>query len=130
MKTLCIDTSAYSNFKAGHPQAIDVLRQCRSVAVPSIVLGELRAGFRLGTRYEKNECELRAFLSNPAVQVLDVDDDAAHNYAEIVVELRRKGTPIPTNDIWIAALAMREGATVLTFDAHFNAIGRLAVMQL
>ena len=130
MKTLCLDTSAYSNFKAGHPQTAEVITQCRSVTVPAVVLGELRAGFRLGTRYEKNESELREFLSNPAVRVLDVDNDAAHNYAEIVVELRRKGTPIPTNDIWIAALAMREGATVLTFDAHFDTIGSLAVLRL
>jgi len=98
--------------------------------VPAVVLGELRAGFRLGTRYEKNESELRTFLSNPVVRVLDVDDDAAHNYAEIVVALRKKGTPMPTNDIWIAALAMREGATVLTFDAHFESITRLAVLRL
>jgi predicted nucleic acid-binding protein len=125
-----LDTSAYSNFKAGHPEVVDLITRSRSLTVPSIVLGELLAGFKLGTRYEKNESDLRAFLSNPAVRVLDVDSDAAHSYAEIVVELRRKGTPIPTNDIWIAALAMREGATVLTFDAHFDTISRLAVLRL
>ncbi len=130
MKRLCIDTCAYSNFKAGHTRAVELIVQSRSVTIPAIVLGELRAGFRLGTRYENNEGELRDFLSNTTVRVLDVDSEAADNYAEIVVELRRKGTPIPTNDIWIAALAMREGATVLTFDAHFANIENLAVLRL
>lgn len=130
MKTLCLDTSAYSRFKAGQTETVEIISSSRSVAVPAIVLGELRAGFRFGARCQQNESELRAFLSSPVVRVLDVDDEAACHYAEIIVELRRKGTPIPTNDIWIAALAMREGATVLTFDAHFEAIDRIAVHRL
>jgi predicted nucleic acid-binding protein len=127
---LCLDTSAYSNFKAGHDRAVTLITQCRAISVPSIVLGELKAGFQLGRHLEKNESELADFLANPAVKVLDVDTDAACNYADIVVDLRKKGTPIPTNDVWIASLAIREGATVLTFDAHFSHIERLAVLRL
>lgn len=74
----------------------------------------------------RNEAELRAFLGASVVRVLTVDDDASSSYADIIVELRRAGTPLPTNDVWIAALAAREGATVLTFDARFEKIRRVA----
>jgi predicted nucleic acid-binding protein len=100
------------------------------VGIPAIVLGELRAGFRVGQRYERNESELRAFMESPVVQCLDVDADASFCYAEIYLELRRKGTPIPSNDMWIAALAMREGATILTFDAHFELIDKVSKYRL
>lgn len=130
MKRLCLDTSAYSHLKTGHPATVGIVSESRSVMIPSIVLGELRAGFRLGTRLDRNDAELKAFLSSPVVQILEVDDEAASHYAQIFVDLRRKGTPIPTNDIWIAALAMREGATILTFDSDFGFIERLAVLRL
>jgi tRNA(fMet)-specific endonuclease VapC len=121
---VCLDTSAYAHFKRGSVDAVTVLRAARRVDVPVVVLGELRAGFKLGSRAEENERELAAFLARPPVRVVDVDDDAASLYAELVVDLRRAGTPIPTNDIWIAALAIREGATVVTYDEHFRLVRR------
>ena len=84
----------------------------------------------MGDRYEKNESELHDFLNSPLVHILEVDNEASHHYAEIFAQLRRNGTPIPTNDIWIAALAIREGATVLTFDAHFDLIARVGTRLL
>ncbi|MDQ3030818.1 MAG: type II toxin-antitoxin system VapC family toxin [Myxococcota bacterium] len=123
---LCLDTSAYSHFRRGAEAAVEAIVAARIVYVPSIVLGELRAGFLAGARAERNERELRRFLAEPIVEVLDVDDDASAAYAEIVVELRRAGTPVPTNDVWIAALAARESATVLTYDRHFEWIRRVA----
>jgi tRNA(fMet)-specific endonuclease VapC len=68
---------------------------------------------------------LRRFLRHPMVEVLDVDDDAARVYAEIMVALREAGTPLPTNDIWVAAVASCDGATVLTYDDHFRLIHRV-----
>lgn len=130
IKRICLDTSAYSHFKAGHAQTIEIVSQCKSVCIPAIVLGELRAGFRLGKKAEKNEAELRAFLSSPVVDCLDVDGEASILYADIFLELRRKGTPIPTNDIWIAAIAAREGATVLSFDKHFEFVPQVARLIL
>ena len=130
MKRLCLDTSAYTHFKAGEARSAKIISEAKSIGIPAIVLGELRAGFRLGQRYEKNEAELRDFLASPVVQCLDVDDDASSCYAEIFAELRRKATPIPTNDMWIAAVAMREGATILTFDAHFDQIQNIAKLRL
>jgi tRNA(fMet)-specific endonuclease VapC len=127
---ICVDTSAYSYFKRGDRAAVEALTTARSVGVPAVVLGELRTGFRLGVRPERNEAELRAFLAEPVVQVLDVDDDAATLYAEIVAELRGAGTPLSTNDVWIAAVALREAATIVTFDAHFRAIRRVGALVL
>ena len=122
---LSLDTSAYSHFKRGHADVVERLDRADWVGVTAVVLGELRAGFGLGKRRAANERELGRFLANPVVHVLAVDDEAAQIYADIVVALRAAGTPVPTNDIWIAAVSAREGATVLTFDAHFAAIARV-----
>ncbi|MCW5821621.1 MAG: type II toxin-antitoxin system VapC family toxin [Cyanobacteria bacterium TGS_CYA1] len=130
MSNLCIDTSAYSHFKAGDSQAAKLISQSRNVGIPAIVLGELRAGFLMGNRAAKNEQELNMFISNPVVKVMDVDEEASRIYAELVVELKAAGTPIPTNDIWIAALSLRDGASILTFDKHFELIKRVGVYLL
>jgi predicted nucleic acid-binding protein len=122
---VCLDTSAYSHFKRGTEVVVTLIDCAEWVGVPSIVLGELRTGFALGRRSRENERELAKFLDNPVVNVLDVDDSASQIYADIVVALRRAGTPLPTNDIWIAAVAAREGAWVVTFDSHFLAIQRV-----
>ena len=92
--------------------------------------GQLWTGFLQGKRAAANEAELDEFLANPAVEVLPVDDEVARLYAEIVVELRRRGTPLPTNDIWIAATAARADATVLTYDPHFAKIRRVGSVVL
>jgi tRNA(fMet)-specific endonuclease VapC len=130
MTALCLDTSAYSHFKRGDEPAVEALARARRVAVPVVVLGELRAGFAAGARAAANERELRAFLDNPSVEVLDVDEPASIIYAEIIQQLRRAGTPLPGNDIWIASLAAREGLPVLTYDSHFEAIPRVGVRML
>jgi tRNA(fMet)-specific endonuclease VapC len=122
---ICLDTSAYTHFKRGHAAVVEAVCSARLVQVPTIVLGELRSGFRLGARADRNEAGLRQFLAQPVVRVLDVDDDAASIYADLIVELRSAGTPLPTNDVWIAALAAREGATVVTCDRHFASIKRV-----
>lgn len=127
---VCLDTSAYSHFARGHAPVVEVLDRAGWIGVPAVALGELHTGFRLGSRRRRNEHELGAFLANPAVTVLDVDDEAASIYADLVVTLRRAGTPIPTTDLWIAAVAAREGATVLTYDAHYEKIGRVGVHRL
>lgn len=125
MSTYCLDTSAYSNFRRGSEEVATLLDQAELVGMPVVALGELRTGFLLGGRRRRNEAELDVFLDNPVVQVLPVDSETSRQYAEIVAELRKAGTPIPTNDIWIAATAARNGATVLTCDGHFERIGRI-----
>lgn len=122
---ISLDTSAYSHFKRGHDAAIEVLDAAEWIGVSAVVLGELRAGFGLGRRLQADERELVKFLDNAVVHVLALDEEASRIYADIVIALRAAGTPLPTNDIWIAAVSAREGATVVTYDEHFRAIGRV-----
>lgn len=130
MSRLCLDTSAYSHFQRGDARAVELIDQAEWVGVPAIVLGELRAGFQLGGQRERNERELHAFLANPAVELLTVDGEVSQHYADIVADLRRRGTPLPTNDMWIAATAARAGAIVLTYDEHFDVISRVGSVLL
>lgn len=125
MSAYCLDTSAYSNFQRGNRELTSLLDRADLVGVPTVALGELRTGFLLGERRERNEAELDEFLGNPVVEILEVDVETSRHYAEMVVELRRAGTPLPTNDIWIAATAARSGTTVLTCDDHFESIARV-----
>jgi tRNA(fMet)-specific endonuclease VapC len=126
LNRFCLDTSAYCNFLRGDPQVIALIDSAVWLGVPAIVLGELRTGFMLGARREENERILAAFLRNPVVEVVVVEEETAEIYADIVVALRSAGTPLPTNDIWIAAVAARVGAPVLTYDAHFGQIHRVS----
>ena len=125
MNRVCLDTSAYSNFRRGEARAVQAIDGAQWVGVPSIVLGELWTGFLIGTRTERNVAELQTFLRHPAVEPIAVDDKVARIYGDIIVALRGSGTPIPTNDVWIAACAARTGAAVLTLDAHFRNIPRV-----
>lgn len=128
MTSYCLDTSAYSNFRRGNEEVATLLDRAEAVGVPTIALGELRTGFLLGRRRDRNEAELATFIDHPAVQIFEVDAEVSRLYAEIVVDLRKAGTPVPTNDIWIAAIAARNGAAVLTCDEHFQRIGRVGAV--
>ncbi len=126
----CLDTSAYSHFKRGDPQVVDLIDRADWIGMPVIVLGELAVGFRLGSRREANQSELDRFVANPAVDVLPVTEDVVSLYADIVLDLKKAGTPLPANDIWIAAVAARHGVTVLTYDDHFRSITRIGATIL
>lgn len=130
MSRLVLDTSAYSHFKRGDPEVVELIDQADWIGVPVVVLGELWAGFRLGRRARENERELREFLAHPIVEQLDIDGRVADVYAEIVVALRTAGSPLPINDIWIAATAAAAGASVLTYDTHFKKIQRVGSIIL
>ena len=130
MTRFCLDTSAYSNFRRGEPRVVEHVDRAEWIGVPSVVVGELWAGFLLGTRTEENVRELGEFLDHPVVEVVSVTEDVARIYGEIVVDLRSRGRPVPTNDIWIAATAARAGASILTFDDHFRDIARVGSLVL
>lgn len=114
----------------GEPDIVELIDRAEWIGLPSIALGELHSGFLAGRHAERNAQALERFLHHPVVEELAVDHDVARIYAEIVLFLRRKGTPLPTNDIWIAAAAARAGATLLAYDAHFVAIERIGVVVL
>jgi predicted nucleic acid-binding protein len=122
-----LDTSAYSALQRGHQTILDVLRRSETVAIPAVVLGELYSGFRAGNRRAENTAQLERFLSKPSVRVLNVTQETALRYAEIDVYLRKKGRPIPRNDVWIAAVALEHGLQLLTLDDRFREIPMLLI---
>lgn len=127
MTRVILDTSAYSAFMRGHPEVKLALQQAEEVYLNPVILGELLAGFMRGKRRKKNERELQTFLSSPRVIVVDVDEETAERYAVILNSLWNAGTPIPTNDIWIAASAMQHGVHLLTTDAHYQTVTQVIV---
>jgi len=127
---MCLDTSAYSNFRRGEPRVVEHLDNAEWIGVPTVVVGELRAGFLLESRADENLRELDEFLSHPVVEILPVDALVAGIYGEIIADLRARGCPLPTNDVWIAATAARAGASVLTFDERFESVARVGSLIL
>ena len=121
-----LDTSAYSAFMRGHDKILDLIQQAERIAVNPIVLGELLAGFRLGKRQVKNNNLLDRFLDSPRVASLPIDDGTARRYSDIVEHLRRSGTPVPTNDLWIAASAMQHGLILISTDTHFEKVPQIS----
>jgi predicted nucleic acid-binding protein len=122
---IVLDTSAYSHFRGNRAEVVDRIATADVVYLPTIVLGELEAAFRLGRRTADNRAKLEEFLDEDFVGVLPVTPDVARRYGEIFVELRTAGTPIPVNDIWIAAATIDAGGHLVTFDADFDRIARL-----
>jgi tRNA(fMet)-specific endonuclease VapC len=125
--SILIDTNAYVAFKRGLPEALEIIQRAPTIALPVIVLGELLAGFTVGSQTERNRSELQAFLTSPRAQVLTVDELTAEVYARVYRELRSKGRPIPTNDLWIAALALQHSVALFTFDRHFALVDGLII---
>lgn len=117
---IALDTNRYVDFAKGDEVAIAALRRASQIFVPLIVLAELRALFACGTRGRENEASLVRFLNSPRVQVLYPDDNTTHHYAQVFAQLRKQGTPIPTNDIWIAALVIQQELILFARDKHFE----------
>lgn len=125
MKIL-IDTNRYSDFAKGEKTAVEIFTTADRIFVPFVVVAELRAGFRSGTISQRNEAVLVRFLANERVEVLYADAQTTHIYAEAYALLRRNGTPIPTNDLWIAALAIQHSLPLCSRDAHFEKLPQIA----
>ena len=126
MKNLLLDTNLYVAFKRGDDDAVELLRLADEIHLSTVVLGELLAGFAAGSREKRNREELTAFLESPRVRIDAVDEATADYHGRIFALLRRKGRPIPTNDLWIAATALQHGLVLATRDDHFAAIEGLA----
>ncbi len=127
MNPVLLDTNAYAAFKRGDPEAIEILRRAPAIGISTVVLGELFAGFAGGAREDANREELGRFLASSRVTVLPVDSRTAERYATVYLTLRGAGTPIPTNDIWIAACAAQHGLDLFSFDRHFKMVEGLNV---
>ncbi len=127
---IILDTNAYVAFKRGHDLVVDRVRNAHRVVFSTVVVGELMFGFRYGSRTAKNMEELAKFLDNPYVEIVPVTITTADRFGRVATELRRNGSPIPTNDIWIAAHAFETGAELLSFDRHFERVDGLVWTRL
>lgn len=127
MNRLLLDTNAYAAFKQGHKEVLQILQHADLIGVSVIVLGELILGFSVGTKLQKNLEELNQFMSTPRIEIFPVDQNTSTFYATVYSSLRRKGKPIPTNDLWIAATALQQGCKLCTFDTHFTSVDNLIV---
>ena len=129
MRPIIIDTNAYVAFKRGDADVLAILRRAERIVLPTVVMGELLAGFAAGNKEARNREELAQFLATPRVVTAAVTETTADHYAQLFASLRRKGRPIPSNDLWIAACTLEHAAVLLTFDAHFGEVDGIRVGQ-
>jgi tRNA(fMet)-specific endonuclease VapC len=122
---LALDTNRYTDLCRGTEPVVQTIEFADEVCLPSIVLGELRAGFAVASQGSRNEAVLRRFLLKSGVAVLYPDEQTTHHYAAVYRQLRKQGTPIPTNDMWIAALVLQHSLVLYARDTHFDALPQL-----
>jgi len=123
---ILVDTNRYRDFCADVLEVVDILGAADEVHMPFVTVAELRAGFLSGTFARRNESVLVRFLNRPRVGVLLPDEETTHHYAMVYSQLRRQGTPIPTNDLWIAALAVQHDLVLCSRDRHFDLLPQIA----
>jgi tRNA(fMet)-specific endonuclease VapC len=123
---IALDTNRYTDFCRGELEVAERIARAEKIYLPFVVLGELRAGFQAGAKAKQNERNLIRFLNSPRVRLLLPDEQTMHHYANVFAQLRKQGTPIPTNDIWIAALILQHDLLLLARDSHFDHLPQLA----
>ena len=117
-----------SRFMAGNAALQQLLESTESIYIPVTVLGELYAGFEISSRRVENRKALDAFLSKEGIEIIAAGKEIADRYGLLVKDLRLKGKPISTNDLWIAATALELGARLISYDSHFSVITGLRVL--
>lgn len=130
MNSFILDTSAYSAFNRGDERLKAWFRIDNEIIMPIIVVGELRAGFAAGNRQKENEGLLLRFLDSPNINTVTITDKTTQLFAEIYRKLRLAGTPIGTNDMWIAAMALEHDRQLMTLDTDFSCVPDLKLVSL
>ena len=124
---VALDTNRLTDLFRNDTELAERLEFCDEVWLPLTVLGEIKAGFYGGSESGRNEVLLRRFLGKPTVGVLLPGRETAEHYARLFVQLKRAGTPVPDNDLWIAALALEYDLVLITRDRHFRRIPQLSL---
>ncbi|MFB6306149.1 MAG: type II toxin-antitoxin system VapC family toxin [Flavobacteriales bacterium] len=127
--SIIVDTNTYASFKRGNPFAVDIMKRAREIVFTPVVLGELYSGFNLSKKQKENLSEFNELLKNEKVEMVNINETTSKYYANIYKELKYKGKPIPSNDIWIAASAMEFDFNVFSNDKHFNFINDIRVIS-
>ncbi len=127
MSKILLDTNAYTAYLAGDTNILDQLSLAHTTFLSTFVIGELYAGFKGGNREAENISMMLSFINKPRVTVTNATQETSEFFGHIKNLLKQAGTPLPINDIWIAAHAMQSGATMITYDKHFNKIPGIRV---
>jgi len=125
---LMLDTNRYKDFCSGETSVFSAIKKAETVVFPFIVVAELKAGFACGTKAKKNEAVLSRFLNEKYVQTIYANKETFFHYADLYKQLREQGTPIPTNDLWIAALTIQHNMILGTRDKHFKHIPQISLI--
>ena len=125
MRPILLDTNAYTGFKQGHKEIVEIIQQAEQIVISPVVLGELLGGFDNGAKANQNRKELQQFLESSRIRNYSLTFDTSNFYAQIYSSLKVKGKPIPTNDMWIAAQALENGCIICSYDKHFRVIDGL-----
>ncbi|MBM3725591.1 MAG: type II toxin-antitoxin system VapC family toxin [Acidobacteria bacterium] len=120
-----LDTNRMTDLFRGDLELAERLSTAEEVWIPLVVLGEIKAGFQAGTQQIRNEALLNRLLAKPTVGVLLPGRETAEQYARVFAQLRRAGTPVPDNDLWIAAMVLENDLVLITRDRHFEQIPQL-----
>ncbi|MCB0547532.1 MAG: type II toxin-antitoxin system VapC family toxin [Phaeodactylibacter sp.] len=129
MSKILLDTNAYSRYLLGDEAILSRLADADIIYMSIFVIGELYYGYALGTKEVENREKLSIFLNKPNVFLLDATKDTSEFFAFIKKHLKTNGTPIPLNDVWIAAHAMEMGAELITYDKHFQHVPGLRLWK-
>lgn len=121
-----LDTNRLTDAFRGVPAVVKSLEQAAEIWIPFVALAEIKAGFLGGSRAAANEALLSSFLRLPGVGMLYPDAETTDAYARLFWQLRRAGTPVPTNDLWIASLAVQHQLVLLSRDEHFAKLPQVA----
>jgi tRNA(fMet)-specific endonuclease VapC len=122
MKKILLDTNAFVRFLRGDEKVMACLAQAETVYMSVFILGELFAGFRAGAKEKENRQILEKFIFKSTVTVLEASIETADYFGLIAASLKKAGTPIPINDVWIAAHALETGSMLVTYDDHFGSV--------
>jgi predicted nucleic acid-binding protein len=125
---ICIDTNVAISLLNGKDKTLRIIDKYHDVLLPIIVAGELRLGAYRSTKISENLVKIDALEMR--CEIIDVDSSVADVYGRIKSKLYASGTPIPENDIWIAACCMSVSAPLLSTDAHFKFVESLDLVML
>ena len=122
MKQIILDTNAYTGLLSGDEQILSAVASAEVVFMSIFVLGELYAGFLGGSKQRQNLEILKRFLTKPSVKILNATAETAEVFGTLKNMLKQAGTPLPIDDVWIAAHGIETGSVIVTRDQHFRKI--------
>ena len=129
MKRIVLDTNAYTRLLTGDEKVLYAIGESEIVYMSIFVLGELYAGFAGGAKKRSNQETLDRFLRKPTVKILNATSETAKVFGMVKHELKAVGTPLPINDVWIAAHTLETGSSLITYDSHFKKISGLRLWE-